>query len=138
MNPVPQVRFSRCDHALQARERLVRRGLSLTPEEAGALAGVAGGGRPLDQSEQRVRIAVPAQLAHALDVARRLPLVPELVPRAAPEPGLAGLARASESLLVHVGNRQDLARVPVLDHTREQAVFAEGDVVQELKLSGRR
>src|SRR5436305_1235831 len=74
------------------------------------------------------------QLAHALDVAGGLPLVPELLPRAAPEPGLARLTRPRESLLVHVGNGEHLSRTPVLDHAREQAGFAEGGLVQGLDL----
>ena len=53
--------------------------------EAGALAGVAGRAGRLDQRQQRVRVAVVAQRAQPLHVARGLALVPQLVARAAPE-----------------------------------------------------
>src|SRR3954454_19834365 len=80
------------DNALECRQRLVRRRVLAVLEETGALAGVACRARRLDQRQQRVGVAVPAQLAHALDVAGGLALVPELLARAAPEPGLTGLA----------------------------------------------
>ena len=53
--------------------------------EAGALARVAGGAGRLDQRQQRVGVAVVAQRAQPLDVARGLALVPQLLARAAPE-----------------------------------------------------
>src|SRR4051812_13070993 len=85
-------RLSVRDRPLEHRQRLVRRRwLQLAVVEAGALAGVAGRAGRLDQREQRVGVAVVAQLLHRLDVARRRALVPELAARAAPEPGLAAL-----------------------------------------------
>src|SRR5437764_12586694 len=96
-------RAARGDRPLERRQRLVRRErLGLAVVEAGALARVAGGPSRLDEREHGIAVAVVAQLADALDVARGLPLVPQLLPRAAPEPGLAARARARESLLVHV------------------------------------
>src|SRR3954462_104884 len=73
-----RLRFSRGDHALEHRQRLVRRRLARALEEAGPLARVAGGPGRLDQRQQRVGVAVPAQLAPMLEVARGLGLLPEL------------------------------------------------------------
>src|SRR3954470_24936131 len=49
------------DRALEPRQRLVRRGLAVAREEAGALAGVAGGAVGLDEGEHRVGVAVVAE-----------------------------------------------------------------------------
>src|SRR3954454_6748713 len=88
--PLARVGAPVADDALERRQRLVRRIRVAVLEEAGALARVARRAGGLDQREQRVGIAIPAQLAHALHVSRGLALVPQLLARAAPEPGLAG------------------------------------------------
>ena len=119
---------ARGDRALQPGQDLVRRGrLELAAVEAGALARVAGGPGGLDEREQRVAVAVVADRAHRLGVAGRRALVPQLLPRAAPEVQLAGRARARERLGVHVGEREHLARVPVLDHAGHEALRVVGD-----------
>ena len=102
-------------------------------EEAGALARVAGRPGRLDEREQRVAVAVDAQRAQLLHVAARRALVPQLVARAAPVVHLAGGARALERLRVHVRERQDLARPPVLRDARDEAAVVErdGGVVHE-------
>src|SRR3712207_8343640 len=48
--------------------------------------------------------------------------------RSAPQMQLAGRARALDRLRVRVGERQDLAGVPVLDDDRDQAVLVEADL----------
>ena len=117
------------ERALEHRQRLVRRGrLELAVVEARALAGVAGRPGRLDEREHRVAVAVQAQRADRLGVARRRALVPQLVARAAPEVQLAGLARARERLRVRVGQREHLARAPVLDDDRDEAPLVVADV----------
>ena len=74
-------------------------------------------GRP-DAQQDRVAVAVVADLVDGERVAGRLALVPELLARAAPEPRLAGLARAAQRLLVHPGEHQHAAVVGVLDDRR--------------------
>src|SRR4051794_8218593 len=75
------------DRALEHRERLGRRGLEVAVVEAAAFARVTGGAGGLDERDERVGVAVVAQRLNALHVSRGLALVPELLPRAAPEPG---------------------------------------------------
>jgi hypothetical protein len=118
------------DRALEDRQRLVRRGrLELAAVEARARAGVARRACGLDECEDRVAVAVEPQRADSLRVARGRALVPELVARAALEVQLAGLAGATQRLVVHVREREDLARAPVLDDARHQAALVEGHVM---------
>src|SRR5918994_5512673 len=115
------------DRALEAWERLVRHRLELAVVEAGALAGVARRAGGLDEREHRVEVAVEAQGLHPLRVARRGALVPQLVARAAVEVQLAGLARALQRLGIEVGERQHLARRPILNHAGREAALVEGN-----------
>ena len=69
----------------------------------------AGPGRPHAQ-EQRVAVAVVAQLLDRHRVPGGRALVPVLLPRAAPEPRLARLARAALGLGVHPREHQHAAR----------------------------
>ncbi|KAA0274710.1 MAG: hypothetical protein EDQ89_01690, partial [Acidobacteria bacterium] len=107
------------------------------PEEAGALAGVAGGAGGVDEREDGVGVAVVAELAHPLDVARGLPLAPELVTGAAPEVELAGRDRPLEGLGVDPGEGEDLAARCVLDHARREAALVECDLVDHGRQSRR-
>ena len=75
---------------------------------------MAGGPGRLDQGDDRVAVAVVAELAQAHHVPRGFAFVPELLPRAAVEVELAGLERQPQGLLVRVGERQDLAAGEVL------------------------
>ena len=75
----------------------------------------------------RVGVAVVAQRPTRLGVARGRALVPQLVARAAPEVQLALLLRARERLGVHVGEREDLARAPVLHDARHEAALVPRD-----------
>ena len=72
----------------------------------------------------RRRIASPSQSSRSSSTASvfagRLALAPELLPRAAPEPRLAGLARAAQRLLVHPGEHQHAAARRVLDDRGRQ------------------
>src|SRR5688572_23613628 len=108
------------DRALERRERLARDRLELAVVEARARPGVAGRARRLDQRENRVLVAVEAELLQALDVARGGALVPQLLARARPEPHLARLARALERLVVHVREREHLAGAGVLDYAGQK------------------
>src|SRR3954447_1647418 len=107
--------------ALQPRQRLVRERFGVAREEAGALARVTGRPGRLDQRQHRVVVAVEAQGLDRLRVAGGRALVPELVARAAEQVQLAGLARAAQRLLVHVREREDLARAPILNDAGHEA-----------------
>ena len=116
------------DRALQAGQDLVRGlRLQLTPVEARALPRVACGAVRLDERHQGVAVAVVADRAHRLGVPRGRALVPQLLPGAAPQMELAGGARALERPGVHVGEREHLARVPVLDHAGHEPLRVVGD-----------
>ena len=88
--------------------------------EAGERARVADGAVRADAQKDRVAVAVVPDLLDGERRAGGLALVPELAARAAPEPRLAGLARAAERLLVHPGEHQHAAVVGVLDDRRGQ------------------
>src|SRR5918994_119163 len=91
--------------------------------EARALARVTRRPGRYHQSDERVAVAVITELAHTLDVAGRLALVPHVAARAAVEMHLAGPPGALESLLVHVRDHQHLAGAPVLDHARHESAL---------------
>ena len=82
--------------------------------EAALRARVAGGAGGPDAEQDRVAVAVVADLLDRERVPRRLALVPVLLPRAAPEPRLAALARAAQRLLVHPGQHQHAPGLGVL------------------------
>ena len=113
-----------------AGQRLVRRRrLELAGEEAGALAGVAGRAGGLDEREQRVAVAVERAARGRACV---LPDVAPLCHSSSRE----RLHRCSspvsrvlrDRLGVGVGQRQDLARVPVLDDDGHQPALVVGDL----------
>ena len=60
-------------------------------------------------SQKRVLVAVGAQLDHALRVAARLALAPELAARARPVMRLSGLDGEGERVGIHVSEHQYLA-----------------------------
>src|SRR3954465_7724500 len=72
-------------------------------------AGPPGAGGPHER-EQRVAVAVEAQRLHVLHVAGRRPLVPLLLPRAAPQMKLAAISPAADRPLVVVGGGGHLPR----------------------------
>src|SRR5207247_610327 len=121
--------------------RLWARASSRTSSRSGATPGSSAATaiedllHPLDlaaamapERQQGVPVAVVAQPSQRLDVPARLALVPQLLPGAAPEVHLAGLARARERLGVHPRQREHLARAPVLHHARNQAPLVEVDL----------
>ena len=83
--------------------------------EARDRARVARRPRRLDPHEERVAVAVVPQLDDAQRVARRRALVPQLLPRAAPEPRFAGLARQPLGLRVHPREHEHAPARGVLD-----------------------
>src|SRR5207302_1604165 len=122
-----------CDRALEHRQNLMRSGrLQLAAVKAGAFARVAGRAGGVHERQQRVAVAVKSQLPDALRVAARGALVPLLLARAAEEVQFPRGARARECLLVHVGERENLAGAPVLHHTGHEPVL----VVCDLRIDG--
>src|SRR6185437_13113508 len=91
------------DDALEVGERRegLRRLAAQRPVEAGLLARVAGDPDLVDEQDEGVPVAVEADRPHALGVAARRALVPELVAGAAPEPGLPLGQRALERRRAH-------------------------------------
>src|SRR5215831_5089104 len=73
-------------------------------EEARPLAGVASRAGRVDKHQQHVGVAVETNLDDTLRVPTRGSFVPQLLARAAPEPGLARVERLRERLLVHPGD----------------------------------
>jgi hypothetical protein len=93
-----------------------------TPEEAAAVALVAGGATVLhDLEDHRVAIAVDQDVLDVLVVARLLALAPQAA-RAAPVGGSAGAQRLAPGLLVDVGDHQDLAGRMILGDGGHQAL----------------
>src|ERR687886_3019849 len=88
--------------------------------EAGALAGVAGRALLVDEDQQRVAVAVQADVAHPLAVPGGLPLHPVLAPAARPVGGPAGGQGAAQRLVVHPRDHEHLAGVVLLDHGGDQ------------------
>ncbi len=86
-----------------------------------AFAGVAGRPGRDAHVDERVAVAVDAHGGDVEHVAARLALLPEPLPTAAEEPGLAARKRTLDRLAVGVADHQDLARGVVLDHDRQQA-----------------
>src|SRR5690606_12346986 len=103
------------------------------PEEARAVAGVAGAAALLvDEEEQGVAVAVVVGAAHELHLARRLALPPHLLAAAAPEHRPPLPQRQPEGLGVHPRHHQHLAGGGVLDDRRDQAALVEADALELL------
>ena len=86
---------------------------------------MAGGAGRLDQRDERVAVAVVAELAQPLEVAGGRALVPDLLAAAAVEVHLPRLQGQAQRLLVHVGEGQHLAGAGVLHHARDQPALVE-------------
>ncbi len=78
--------------------------------KARALAGVTGGTGGHRERDQRILVAVHPERHERERVARRLAFPPQLLARAAPKMDLPGLERQTESVGVHVGQGEHLAR----------------------------
>src|SRR5262249_12463801 len=110
---VAEVEDQAAEVALLERDRAV---------EAADAPGVARAGADLlDAQPQRVLVAVDTHLDDALGVARAFALLPQLLARAAVEPGLAAHDGLGERLGIHVRDHQHLGRPGVSDHTGDQA-----------------
>src|ERR1700689_3204954 len=83
-------------------------------EKAAARAGVAGGTGLIDQQQQRIAVAIDAQLHQTLHMARAFALAPELLARARPVADAAGLERLLDRFAIHPGQHQHLAAVGLL------------------------
>src|SRR5262245_8618206 len=94
-------------------------------KEAGAFSGVARRPLRIDSHQQRVAVTIQAQIDDSLSGARGLALVPKLLTRTAPEPGLASPQGPRQTFGVHMRDHQNLARVVVLDDGRNQPVIIE-------------
>src|SRR5262249_33929241 len=71
--------------------RLRRFDIMRASEEAGAFAGMTGRAVRVDTRQQRIAVAIQADVNDALSGARGRAFMPKLSPRTAPEPGLASL-----------------------------------------------
>src|SRR5581483_1419916 len=106
---------------VRARGTLERALRDRAPElgrEAGHRAGMARGAGRRDAEQNRVAVAVVADLVDCERVARRLALAPQLLARPAPEPGLARLAREPLRLVVHPREHQHAPGARVLHDRR--------------------
>src|SRR5262249_45920755 len=92
--------------------------------------GVADAGARANTVEQRVLLAVHADVDEIQPVARGRALVPELVARRGPEPGLLDPQRLGERLVVRVADEEHLAGVGVLQHDRHHGLSRLGDLAQ--------
>src|SRR5207253_8758543 len=108
---------------VRARRALLRPLGDAAPEprsETGDRVRVADRAVRHDAQEDRVAVAVVAELDDDEVVPGRLALAPEPAPGAAPEPRVAALARAPLRLLVHPREHQDAPVPGVLDDRRSQ------------------
>src|SRR5262245_52476306 len=79
----------------------------------------------LDLDQNRVVIAIQADVHDLLRIAGRFPFVPKPFSASAPEPRFFSLEGALSRLLVHIGDRQNLTRPRVLNDGGDQPVRAE-------------
>ena len=98
-----------------AASRRARRSCATAPARSTRASRVARRPVRAHAHEQRVAVAVVAQLLDRHRVAARRALVPVLLAAAAPEPRLARLARAALGLGVHPREHQHAAGLGVLD-----------------------
>src|SRR5216683_880981 len=82
----------------------------------------------LDREQDRIRVAIDANLAHGLVVARLLALAPEPVARAREVACVPARDRLLERRAIHVGDHQDPSALVVLRYDRyDAAVLFEVD-----------
>src|SRR4029453_2786028 len=84
----------------------------------------------LDDEQDRVAVAVEADLAHALDMSGGFALAPELFARARPVVRFARRGRAFERFAVHPAEHQHALRGGVLRDGRNQVELVPVHVVQ--------
>src|SRR5262249_46885439 len=118
-------RFHTLNTLLFDPRRLRRLDIPRAPEEAGAFAGVTRRAVRVNAHQQRIAVAVKANVNDALSGARGRAFMPKLSPRTAPEPGLASLQGLRQTLGVHMRDHQDLVGVVVLHDSRDQSLIIE-------------
>jgi hypothetical protein len=94
-----------------------------TSEETALFTGVTCWPSLVHFDEQRVLVAVIQDVLYLLDMTGRLPFLPELLPRTAPEPGESRLNGLFYGRRVHVGNHEHFTTLPILDYSGNQALF---------------
>src|SRR4030067_2358252 len=92
-------------------------------EKAALLAGMACRTDRRHLDEERVQVTVVEDVLDALNVARGLSLLPELLARTAPEPGEPRAHGPLDRFRVHIPDHEHLAGRPVLDDRGDQAFF---------------
>src|SRR5471030_1525886 len=102
------------------------------PEEAVMPAGVAGHAGLLDLDQQRVAVAINAEIDQLLDVARRVALAPGTLARARPVADAAGAHRLDDGVPVHPGHHQDLAAAMLLGDGGHESLGVELDLREHL------
>lgn len=103
-----------------------------TSKETGAVAGMTGRTGLLYLDQQCVLVAVVQDLFDALDIARRLALLPKFLAGPAPEPGKARFNGLSDRRGVHVRDHQHLAAFPILNDRGDQSFFVELQSIRDL------
>src|SRR5579871_277501 len=91
-------------------------------EKAARRTRMAGWSIRLHLEEDRICITIEAHTDYTLEVAGSGTLVPELLPRPAPEPCVTSLLRQRDRLLVHVCDHQHFASVGILDNRWDQSL----------------
>src|SRR5215510_4177176 len=100
-------------------------------EKARSFAGVTGRPVRADPHQQRVSIAIQAQIDDSLSGARGRPFMPELPPRTAPKPGLTRLQSLCQTLGVHVRDHQDFITVVILYDGSDQSAFIKLQILNQ-------
>ena len=96
-------------------------------EEAGCFPGMAGRAGRSHENEDRVPVAIHADLVHPLNVARGLALVPQRLPASAPKVRLAGLLSQGQRAGIHPCQHQHRPGPRVLHDGRGQSTIVPFD-----------
>src|SRR4029077_14779625 len=124
-----RARFTSPHSAIEDQRKAWRRGRAerYAAVEARTVAAVAGDAVAGDPhlEQDRVLVAVDAELADSEGVAALLALPPQPLARAAEEPGLARGDGAGKRLGVHVRHHEGLAGVGVAGYGDDQSVLGE-------------
>lgn len=94
-------------------------------EKATRGAGVTGRPTRFNSDDKGIAVAIQPYVHNPLGVARRGPLVPQGLTRAAPEPDLAGFAGELVTGSIHVGQGEHLVGRGILNDDRHEAVGIE-------------
>src|SRR4051812_34195741 len=91
-------------------------------EETGLITFVTGGADLVDLDQERVAVAIEGDVLDLLRVAARLALHPELLPRPAPEMGLAAREGLLQGRAIHPGHHEDATGLLLLDNGGNESV----------------